>query len=58
MRELTLSEVDRVAGGECPAGNSYGGISEPGGVGRDMIAIYEGLVEGTSYIFERIANAW
>lgn len=57
MRVLTLNEVNRVAGGECPAGNSYGGITEPNTVGREIIQIYEGLVEATSYIIERVANA-
>lgn len=57
MRELTLNEVSRVAGGECPAGNNYGGITEPTSFGQDMINIYEGLVQATSYIIERVANA-
>ena len=57
MRELTLNEVNQVAGGECPAGNSYGGVTEPSSLGQDIIALYEGMVEATSYIIERVANA-
>lgn len=57
MRELTINEVNRVAGAECPAGNSYGGVTEPSSLGQDIIQIYEGLVQATSYIIERVANA-
>jgi hypothetical protein len=57
MRELTLNEVCQVAGAECVAGNNYGGIVEPSSVGQDIIAFYEGLVEATSYIIERVADA-
>ena len=57
MRELTLNEVSRVAGGECSSGNNYGGVTEPSTVGREIIQIYEGLVQATSYIMERVANA-
>lgn len=58
MRELTLNEVNLVAGGECPAGNNYGGVTEPSSLGQDLIEIYEGMVQATSYIMERIANAF
>ena len=57
MRELTLNEVSRVAGGECSSGNNYGGVTEPSSLGQDIIHIYEGLVQATSYIMERVANA-
>ena len=57
MRELTLNEVSRVAGGECSAGNNYGGITEPSSLGQDIIQIYEGLVQATSYMIERVADA-
>ena len=57
MRELTLNEVSRVAGGECSTGNNYGGITEPSSLGQDIIQIYEGLVQATSYLIERVADA-
>ena len=62
MRELTMSEIGSVGGGaeQCRSnqgGNNYGGVTDTGSVGRDIIAIYEGLVEATSYIIERVANA-
>ena len=62
MRELTMSEVEFVSGGPgvCTpenSGNDYGGITDTSSVGEDIINIYEGLVEATSYIIERVANA-
>jgi hypothetical protein len=62
MRELTMSEVEFVSGGTgvCTpenSGNDYGGITDTNSVGEDIINIYEGLVEATSYIIERVANA-
>ena len=60
MRELTINELSFVsgAGDECPAdGNNLGGITEPGSLGGDLISIYEGVVEATSYVIERVANA-
>jgi len=62
MRELTMEEISRVSGGtgECTAqqsGNNYGGITEPGTLGQELIEIYEGMVEATSYVIERVANA-
>jgi len=62
MRGLTMAEVGLVSGGtdSCPAGeggNNYGGVTDPGSLGRDLINVYEGLVEVTSYIIERVANA-
>ena len=61
MRELNASELSYVSGGvqqECTEGNSYGGISDASSLGQDLIAIYEGLIEATSYMFSRIAAAW
>ena len=62
MRELTVSELSVVsgAGDECPTGggNNLGGITEPDSLGQDMIEIYEGIVEATSYIIERVSNAF
>ena len=62
MRELTMEEISRVSGGagECTApqsGNNYGGITETSTLGQDLIEIYEGMVEATSYVIERVANA-
>lgn len=62
MRELTLAELDFVAGAadSCSSdgnGNNYGGVTDTGSVGDDLIEIYEGLVEATSYVIERVANA-
>ena len=62
MRELTVSEIGFVGGGaeQCrsdQSGNNYGGITDTGSIGGEIIEIYEGLVEATSYIIERVANA-
>jgi hypothetical protein len=62
MRELTMTELGFVAGGHdgCSSGdsgNNYGGVTDTSSVGDDIIEIYEGLVEATSYIIERVANA-
>ncbi len=62
MRELTLNEIGYVGGAteQCrsdQSGNNYGGVTDTGSVGQDIIEIYEGLVEATSYIIERVANA-
>jgi len=62
MRELTMNEMRLVsgAGDECSSGggNNYGGVTEPSSVGEDLIGIYEGLIEATSYIIERVANSF
>ena len=65
MRELTLSEIDVVAGatGQCPVddsggGNDYGGVTDPSSLGNDLIEIYEGLVAATSHVIERVANSF
>ena len=61
MRELNLSEMSLVSGAnnDCPSGgnNDLAGIGDPPGLGRDIIDIYESLVEATSHIIERVANA-
>ena len=62
MRELTMSELEFVSGGadDCPAedsGNDIGGVKDSEGLGKDLINIYEGLVEVTSHIIERVASA-
>ena len=62
MRELTMSEIGLVAGagGDCggDAGNSYGGVSDTTSLGSDLIEIYEALVEVTSHVIERVADAF
>ena len=62
MRELTVNEIQLVAGGtgECTAedsGNNYGGVTDTSSFGEDLVDIYEGLVEVTSHIIERVAEA-
>ncbi len=62
MRELTMSELEYVSGGadECQSeegGNDLGGIKDSESLGQDLINIYEGIVEVTSHIIERVANA-
>lgn len=43
-------------GGE--SGNTYGGVTDTKGVGDDIINIYEGLVQATSHIIERVATSF
>ena len=61
MRELTTAEIDFVTGGgdNCSndSGNNYGGVTDTTSLGQDLINIYEALVEVTSHIIERVANA-
>ena len=63
MRELTATELRFVSGGgdSCPKdssdSNTYGGIGDTSTFGEDMIDFYEGLVEVTSHIIERVALA-
>lgn len=64
MRELKTEELAYVAGGEeqmtCTAAsatNDYYGVQNPSSVGGDLIDIYEGLVDATSHIIERVALA-
>lgn len=62
MRELTMSELEYVSGGgdDCTSeegGNDLGGIKDSESLGQDLINIYEGIVEATSHIIERVANA-
>ena len=63
MRELTISEIGFVGGAaeQCSSGesgNNYGGVTDTASLGQDIIEIYEGLVEATSYVIERVANAF
>ena len=61
MRVLTLNEMNLVsgAGDDCSSdgGNNYGGVTHPSSLGADLIQLYEGLVEATSYVIERVADA-
>lgn len=66
MRELNVSELNMVAGGgpRCGSegggggGNDIGGIGDPSSFGDYMIGVYEGLVQVTSHIIERVALAF
>ena len=62
MRELKQQELGQVSGGhnQCTisdANNVYAGIVNPNKLGRDLIAIYEGVVMGTSHVIERVSKA-
>lgn len=62
MRELTMNEIEFVSGGaeECTSeseGNEFAGVKDTKSIGKDLINIYEGAVEATSHIIERVANA-
>jgi hypothetical protein len=62
MRELNTNELEFVSGGlvctEGEVGNSIHGISQPEKFGDYLISIYEGAIQATSYMFERVANAF
>ncbi len=62
MRELTAAELDFVSGGgdNCSngGGNNYGGVTDTESLGDELINIYEGLVQVTSHVIERVANAF
>ncbi len=62
MRELTSNELSFVsgAGDGCSggSGNNIGGVTNSWNFGRDLINIYEGAVQATSYMIERVARAW
>jgi hypothetical protein len=63
MRELNTTELDCVSGGmmQCSAeelGNAWGGITNTYSVGREIINIYEGLIEAASYMIERVATSF
>ncbi len=62
MRELTMTEIGVVSGGTetCSATdavNTYSGVADVAGIGRDIINAYEGLVEAASHIIERVATS-
>jgi hypothetical protein len=57
-----MAEMQWVSGAadECSGesdGNNYGGITDTGSIGDDLIDIYEGLVAVASHIIERVASA-
>jgi hypothetical protein len=63
MRTLSATELGAVSGGvgQCgpnDGGNAYGGVSDTGSFGQDLINIYEGAVMAASHIIERVANAF
>ena len=64
MRYLTTSEISLVAGGtgvctpDDPAGNNYAGVTDTTSLGDDLVNIYEGVVQLTSHIIERVADAF
>ena len=61
MRELTDTEIEFVTGGHdscSKGGNDIGGVTDSEGLGQDLINIYESLVQVTSHIIERVANAF
>lgn len=62
MRELKTNELDQVSGGlvctEAEGGNAIYGIGQPDSFGQYLIGVYEGMIEATSYMIERVANAW
>ncbi len=62
MRELNSSELSFVsgAGDGCAggSGNDIGGVTNSGSFGRDLVNIYEGVVQATSYMIERVSKAW
>lgn len=61
MRELTEMELQFVSGGSgvCTedSANTIAGVSNFADVGDNLIDFYEGLIEATSYMIERVANA-
>ena len=64
MRELTSEEWCLVSGGHNPgvctpatAFNDNAGIRDTSTIGSDLIDAYEGLVEFTSHVIERVALA-
>ncbi len=68
MRELKTSELSFVSGpgdgcsggsgGSGGSANDIGGVTDAEGLGRDLVNIYEGVVQATSYMIERVASAW
>ena len=61
MRELNSRELSFVsgAGDDCSSGsgNNIGGVTNSGSLGQDLINIYEAVVQATSHVIERVADA-
>lgn len=62
MRSLLMQEIEAVSGGaEVTASvGSCSGVtvkSDSKGFGQALIDVYEGLVDATSHVIERVANA-
>ena len=64
MRSLTAIEMSWVSGGAevtATAGTKGASVtvkSDTGSFGKDLIAVYEGLVEATSHVIERVASVF
>jgi len=56
MRELTVSEMSIVSGA-CSEDGGDGAVIGLPREGSDLSAVYEGLVEATSYLIEWVADA-
>jgi hypothetical protein len=58
-QELSADQVASISGGDgvsCPAPVGIGPISVPQPVGGSLVQIYEGFVEVTSHVIERLVN--
>ena len=64
MRTLLENELCAVAGGtgtctpDESSGNNLGGVTNSGHLGDDLVNIYEGAVQATSHIIERVADSF
>lgn len=62
MRSLTVCEMDWVSGGaEATVSVGKASVTVKGDTsdfGKGLINLYEGAVEATSHIIERVAGAW
>lgn len=56
MRELKQEELTAVSGGVCV--NDYMGVTQTSSFGDDLISLYEGAVQFTSHVIERVAGAF
>lgn len=56
MRELKQEELTAVSGGVCV--NDYMGVTQTSSFGYDLISLYEGAVQFTSHVIERVAGAF
>jgi len=62
MRELNTTELESVSGGmmQCTPEEmgTFWGIDVTANIGTAFINIYEGLIEATSYMIERVATSF